>query len=94
MSTRHFAENHELKKVASTLPGYSILRTLGRGGFGAVFLAASERLKTTVAIKAIPYWDDNAMIAVRAAALRMASLRHPAIVSVYEVRQIGTSRRS
>src|SRR5262249_1046333 len=72
------------------IPGYTMERTIGKGGFGTVFLAHSERLESRVAIKVIdrdlgPDWVN----AIRRRAQKLLRLRHPAIVSTYEVGFVG-----
>jgi serine/threonine protein kinase/tetratricopeptide (TPR) repeat protein len=67
---------------------YRVLRLLGQGGMGEVYLAEDERLGRTVALKVL-----NSESAADATGLRRflreartaASLSHPNIVSVYEI---------
>ena len=73
---------------ASTLgPGaaigrYTVKRLLGRGGFGAVYLALDEQLDRDVAIKLLPETTgDESVREARA----MAKLQHPNVVTVHEV---------
>jgi predicted permease len=62
---------------------YQIVRTLGRGAFGAVYLARERQLHRLVAIKAL-HADRSARADERARLLReartVANLSHPAIV--------------
>jgi eukaryotic-like serine/threonine-protein kinase len=74
---------------APTIVGrYRIVRMLGSGGFGLVFLAVDEDLDRQVAIK-MPRRDDIASIAgvndFLAEARILATLDHPGIVPVYDV---------
>ncbi len=62
-----------------------IVRELGRGAFGTVFLAQHERLERPVAIKVIHGHDARALERFRTEARVMARLRHPNIVGVHEV---------
>jgi WD40 repeat protein/serine/threonine protein kinase len=70
------------------LPGYELLRELGRGGMGVVYLARQLKLNRLVALKMIagpghPQRNDQKRI--RAEAEVVARLRHPNIVHIYEV---------
>ncbi|MEO9594796.1 serine/threonine-protein kinase [Rhodopirellula bahusiensis] len=67
--------------------GYELVREIGRGGFGIVYLARDEKLKRDVAIKiarpeivrdvaAIRRFQDEAQSAAR--------LDHPGIISIYD----------
>lgn len=75
-----------LLREGDRVPGYRIIRQLGSGGMGAVYLAEQERPTRTVALKVIR--SDR----VTPATLRrfeyevqiLARLRHPAIAQVYE----------
>ncbi len=67
---------------------YRVERTLGRGGFGVVYLAHDDQLQRPVAIK-VPHSrlvdrPENAE-AYLAEARAVASLDHPQIVPVYDV---------
>ena len=76
----------------SSLPShigrYRVIRTLGRGGFGLVYLAQDEQLQRPVAIK-VPHphlvADASEAEAYLAEARVVASLDHPHIVSVFDV---------
>ncbi|MBL8769559.1 MAG: serine/threonine protein kinase [Planctomycetes bacterium] len=74
------------------IPGYAILRELGRGGMGTVWLARHERLDRVVALKTISAAaalgqsaKDRFEREVRAA----ARLSHPNIVPIFEVGDVG-----
>lgn len=67
---------------------YRIVRMLGRGGMGEVFLARDDRLKRSVAIKRIRH-DGEMTPTLRQRLLReaqaVACLSHPAIVHIYDL---------
>ena len=67
---------------------YSVLRRLGAGGFGRVYLARDEDLKRTVAVK-VPrreaFQSDPHIELFLNEARMAAQLRHPAIVAVYDI---------
>jgi len=69
---------------------YLLCRELGAGGFGAVYLGFDEELQRYVAIK-VPQMEKlgcrEAMAAFRHEAQILASLKHPGIVTVYDVVQ-------
>ncbi|MFO0906591.1 MAG: serine/threonine-protein kinase [Pirellulales bacterium] len=71
-----------------TVPGYELLRPLGRGGMGVVYLARQTALKRLVALKMILSGDrENAdeLARFRAEAEAAARVRHPNLVQVYEI---------
>ncbi|HEU4656755.1 MAG TPA: serine/threonine-protein kinase [Capillimicrobium sp.] len=62
---------------------YRLVRRLGAGGFGTVWLAHDERLDRPVAVKRIPLDDGDPERAEREAQAA-ARLSHPGIVTLYE----------
>ena len=71
---------------------FSIVREVGRGGFGVVFLAVDPDLRRQVALK-VPRPEVMAAASIRRRFLREAEaasrLDHPHIVPVYEVGEEG-----
>ncbi len=66
---------------------YRLLRELGRGGQGVVFLAEDTRLGRQVALKLLPrdrFVSRDAQSRFRAEALTASRLDHPSICAVYE----------
>ncbi|MFO0844320.1 MAG: protein kinase [Gemmataceae bacterium] len=69
-------------------PGYEVLREIGRGGMGAVYLARQVGLNRVVALKKIrpdAHLDPEQQARFRREAEAVAKLDHPNIVQVYEV---------
>jgi serine/threonine protein kinase len=67
---------------------YQVRRTLGAGGFGAVYLGHDTRLDRPVAIKVLRAGASPAQAEDEQAlqeARRLAQLRHPGIVAVHDV---------
>jgi predicted Ser/Thr protein kinase len=70
---------------------YAIIRELGRGGMGRVYLASDGRLGRTVALKALaPHLtrDKQQRERLRREARAAASLTHPGICTVYALEEI------
>jgi eukaryotic-like serine/threonine-protein kinase len=70
------------------VPGYEIIKELGRGGMGVVYLARQQGLNRLVAIKMMMHGiqaDEDDGIRFRTEAEAIARLHHPNIVQIYEV---------
>ena len=61
---------------------YLIMRRIGHGGMGAVYLAKDQRLGSLVALKETFFTDDRMRKAFEREARLLASLRHPALPRV------------
>lgn len=75
------------------IPGYSLLRRLGRGGMAEVFLATQESLHRQVAIKVLRAGSDPAFAErfIKEAHI-VASLHHPAIITIYDIGRLDDGR--
>ncbi|MBL8693557.1 MAG: protein kinase [Planctomycetes bacterium] len=77
--------------VGSQLGDYRLLREIGRGGMGVVYLAWQSSLKRRVAVKVLPRERAASPIALerfQREATHAARLQHPGIVGIHTV---GTS---
>jgi serine/threonine-protein kinase len=73
--------------IGSSLSHFSILRQIGAGGMGVVYLARDERLGREVAIKVLPAGaiaDEAARRQFRREALSLSKVNHPNIETVHE----------
>jgi hypothetical protein len=66
------------------LERYRLIRRLGGGGFGVVWLAHDLKLDRTVAVKRIPAPDADTARRAQREAVAAARLQHPAIVALHE----------
>jgi serine/threonine protein kinase/formylglycine-generating enzyme required for sulfatase activity len=74
------------------VPGYEILRELGRGGVGVVYLARQLHPPRLVAFKTLQpgrEWVPRDRARFRTEAESLALLQHPNIIPVYEVGEFG-----
>jgi eukaryotic-like serine/threonine-protein kinase len=76
--------------VNETIGPYEVLREIGRGGMGVVYLARDARLERDVAIKALP--EELAQDPVRLErfereARTMASLNHPNLAGIHGIEE-------
>jgi len=70
---------------------YSLVRILGRGGMGIVWLAKDERLGCEVALKFLPpqiRYDASALDDLRRETARSHKLSHPNIVRVHDLYEV------
>jgi serine/threonine protein kinase len=87
----HLLEEEETLEPGTVLGSYTVVREIGRGGMGRVYLASDGRLGRTVALKALapqltrePRHRDRLRREARAAAL----LTHPGICTVYALEEL------
>jgi serine/threonine protein kinase/formylglycine-generating enzyme required for sulfatase activity len=74
------------------IPGYTILRELGRGGMATVYLARQDRLGRQVALKVMqppPGIDEDFTARFIKEGRIIARLQHPRIVTIYDLDSIG-----
>lgn len=84
------AEDRAMDSGAIVGP-YTIVREIGRGGMGRVYLATDSRLGRTVALKALPpafARDHSQRERLRREAQAAASLAHPGICTIYALEEI------
>ena len=70
---------------------YRIVRELGRGGMGVVYLARDRRLDMDVAIKLVAIAHGEATLWLKREFRAVSSLRHANLVELYELGTHGTS---
>jgi Tfp pilus assembly protein PilF len=68
-----------------TIPGYEVLKELGRGGMGVVYQARQVGLNRLVAVKTILVGSGGSGARFQAEAEAVARLQHPNIVQIHEV---------
>ena len=73
--------------LALAIPGYEVLRQIGEGGMGTVYLALDLKLKREVALKTLRATETRPEFVARfwAEAEVMAAVRHPHVVQVFEL---------
>src|SRR5688572_6756353 len=86
----HALEHEHTLEPGTVLGSYTVVREIGRGGMGRVYLASDGRLGRTVALKALPpqltrepLHRDRLRREARAAAV----LTHPGICTVYALEE-------
>jgi serine/threonine-protein kinase len=87
-------DRREPAEYSGTIGSYEILRILGAGGMGDVYLARDNRLGRNVALKVLrpDLADPDWIAAFRQEALAASSLNHPNIVTIYEIGEYEDTR--
>jgi len=79
----------------TTIGPYTVLRRLGGGGMGVVYLARDPRLDRLVALKVLPPWlvaDEVATRRLSEEAKAASALDHPNIETVYDIGRVEDGR--
>ncbi|WP_437519927.1 protein kinase [Sorangium sp. So ce726] len=82
------ARGSPLADVGDTIKHYEIIRTLGQGGMGIVYLARDTKLGRLVAIKLLLEYSGQGIERFLAEARATARCRHENIVVIHEVDEI------
>ena len=80
--------------INTSLAHYTILRLLGRGGMGEVYLATDTKLKREVAIKILPERlrnDRDRLLRFRREAEAAARMKHPNIATIHALEDFDGS---
>jgi serine/threonine protein kinase/tetratricopeptide (TPR) repeat protein len=67
------------------IPGYDLVRELGRGGMGVVYEAIDRRTHRRVALKTMQGIDAVALLRFKQEFRTLAGLSHPNLVTLYEM---------
>ena len=81
--------------IREEIAQYSILRKLGAGGMGVVYLAQDARLERRVALKVLPaefLRDEERIARFEREARAVAALSHPGIAVLYEIGEADAIR--
>ena len=75
------------------IPGYRLHKRLGKGGMAEVYLATQLSLDREVAVKVLLRTEDAAFTErfIQEGHI-VASLRHPAIITIHDIGQIADGR--
>ncbi|MGC2238170.1 MAG: protein kinase [Pyrinomonadaceae bacterium] len=103
--TDEFMEKPAVREVASLIiepdtklkdgehvAHYEILRQIGEGGMGEVYLARDTRLNRQIALKALPKnltADESRLQRFKLEAQTASALNHPNIITIYEINEAG-----
>ena len=87
----HLLEDDHRLEPGAVLGSYTIVREIGRGGMGRVYLASDSRLGRSVALKALPPQltrEAQHRERLRREARAAAVLTHPGICTVYALEEL------
>lgn len=92
MSQLESEENHATFAEGSIVSHYRIIRLLGKGTMGEVYLAQDLKLERQVALKFLPAWlsrDEQARSRLIEEARAASKLNHPNIMAIYSLEECG-----
>src|SRR5262245_13462355 len=81
--------------IGETVGGYTIVRQIGAGGMGMVYLAEHKRIHRKVAVKVLlPEFSTNQDVLARffAEAQAASIIKHPGIVEILDCDQHASGR--
>jgi len=87
-ATQLLAPTSNQEQSNPTIGPYQIVRSLGAGGMGRVYLAYDQRLNRPVAVKLLSYYNVTEAERIRRfrqEALAASALNHPNILTIYEI---------
>src|SRR5438128_4386279 len=79
------AELNERLGAGMLVGRYRLVEAIGRGGFGVVFKAVDTELGREVALKLLTRRSPDAETRLQREAQAMARLRHPNVLTIYDV---------
>jgi serine/threonine-protein kinase len=82
-------------EVGYSLGHYQILKKIGAGGMGEVYLVEDTRLKRSVALKLLPSefsQSEDRLRRFEQEAFAVAALNHPNIAHIYEIGEADGTR--
>src|SRR5437763_16095946 len=83
---------HPVSREQQQFGSYRILKRLGAGGMGEVYLAFDIRLERQIALKFLPAeltFNESAVHRFQKEARTASALNHPNILTIHEVGQIN-----
>ena len=78
-------ERSPTRAAATAEPRFRLVRRLGSGGFGRVWLASDSKLGTLVALKAAHVPDTETEQRIRREARALGTIRHPNCVRIHDL---------
>src|SRR5205823_9640135 len=85
------ADDQRESLVGQTIDRYQILKQIGAGGMGEVYLAEDKHLLRKVALKMLPAYltrDDELVRRFQREARSISALNHPNILTIHEIGQV------
>jgi serine/threonine-protein kinase len=88
LATRLLCQDQSAKLIGHTFGAYKIIKLLGRGGMGEVFLAEDPRLERLVALKLLPTLikaQSSVELSIVQEARAASGVSHPNVTHIYEI---------